>query len=117
VRLGPWLELRPHGVFFGTQVNIAFGSLPWFWTDGEKAFIVRGGASSNDLTAAIAYGFRCPWKLDGPWNPSTRYMIGVRLVASYTRSRDDASDWNASFGLEFEPVGALRYIAGIRSWY
>ena len=53
----------------------------------------------------------------GPWSDTSRYMIGVRLVASATRAIADPDDWAMSLGLEFEPVGALRYVAGIKSWY
>jgi hypothetical protein len=44
-------------------------------------------------------------------------MIGVRLVASATRATGDPDDWSMSFGIEFEPLGSLRYVGGIRSWY
>lgn len=117
VRLGPWLELRPHGTFVGAELNIAGGPLDMFWVDGEHVTSIRAGASMSDITAQLAYGYRCPWKIWGPWNPSTRYMIGVRFVGTFTQSRADSGDWNASLGLEFEPLGSLRYLAGIRSWY
>ena len=117
VRMGPWIELRPKGVFAGGELSIAGGDLDMFWNDGEKVYTVRAGSSMTDLTAAIAYGYRCPWKLWGPYNHATRYMIGVRLVASGTRNVADPNDWSMSLGLEFEPVGSLRYVAGIKSWY
>ena len=44
-------------------------------------------------------------------------MIGVRVVVSATRSLDDPRDWSATVGLEAEPIGALRYLLSIRSWY
>jgi hypothetical protein len=44
-------------------------------------------------------------------------MIGARLVASATRSVADPNDWAMSLGIEFEPVGAVRYVGGIKSWY
>ena len=44
-------------------------------------------------------------------------MIGVRIVAAATRSVIDPDDWSTSIGLEFEPIGSLRYLAAIRSWY
>jgi hypothetical protein len=117
VRLGPWLELRPHGTFVGGELSIAGKSLDMFMYDGEAVYNLRGGASASDWTAALAYGYRCPWKLWGPYNKATRYMIGARLVGSFTQSRSDPGDWNATIGLEFEPVGALRYVAAIKSWY
>ena len=44
-------------------------------------------------------------------------MIGVRVVASATRAIDDPRLWSATLGLETEPMGALRYLLGIRAWY
>ena len=32
-------------------------------------------------------------------------------------SLDDPRDWSVTGGLEVEPVGAIRYLLGIRSWY
>jgi hypothetical protein len=69
------------------------------------------------VTGAIALGYRCPWRLWGPYDPGTRYLIGVRLVASATRAMTNPNDWAMSFGFEFEPLGSLRYVGGIRSWY
>ncbi|NVB82779.1 MAG: hypothetical protein HOV81_30660 [Kofleriaceae bacterium] len=117
VRLGPWIELRPQGVFGGGEVSIAGDDLDLFWYRGERVYSLRAGSSMNDITGAFAFGYRCPWKLAGPYNRTTRYMIGVRIVASATRSIDDPEDFSMSLGLEFEPVGSLRYVAGIRSWY
>ena len=44
-------------------------------------------------------------------------MIGVGIVATVTQSRHDSHDWSALVGLELEPLGAVRYLLGIRSWY
>ncbi|HEY5949878.1 MAG TPA: hypothetical protein VIV40_30500 [Kofleriaceae bacterium] len=117
IRLGPWIELRPQGVFAGAEVSIAGSPLDMFWYEGERVYTVRAGSSMTDVTAAVAWGYRCPWKLWGPYNDTTRYMIGVRLVASATRAVADPNDWSMSLGLEFEPIGSLRYVAGIKSWY
>jgi hypothetical protein len=117
VRMGPWIELRPRGVFAGAEVSIAGRDLDMFWYGGEKVYTVRAGSSMTHVTGAFAYGYRCPWKLWGPYNSSTRYMIGVRLVASASRSVADPKDWSGSLGIEFEPIGSLRYVAGIKSWY
>jgi hypothetical protein len=46
-----------------------------------------------------------------------RYMIGGRIVASFTRALDNPNVWSGTLGIEFEPVGAIRYLFGIRSWY
>lgn len=117
VRLGPWIEVRTDGVFGGGELLVAGGPLHMFWFNGEHVFVARGGGNGTHVTGAIAYGYRCPWKLWGPWNKTTRYEIGVRFVASASRAIHDRDDWSMSFGLEFEPVGSLRYIAGIQSWY
>lgn len=117
VRLGPWVELRPDGVFGGGELSIAGSDLDMFWYKGEHVYTVRAGASPNQVTGAFALGYRCPWRLWGPYSRTSRYMIGVRLVASATRSTTDPDDWSMSFGLEFEPVGSLRYLGGIRPWY
>ena len=116
-RLGPWVELRPSGVFTGAELNIAGGPLNMFLYEGEHVYAVRVGSSTTDVTASLVYGYRCPWKLWGPYNHGTRYMIGARLVATATRSVSDPHDWSASFGIEFEPVGALRYVGAVKSWY
>lgn len=117
VRMGPWVELRTDGVFAGGELLVAGGPLHMFWYEGEHVFVARGGGNGTHVTGALAYGYRCPWKLWGPYNKTSRYEIGVRVVASATRAMADAKDWSMSFGLEFEPVGSLRYIAGIKSWY
>ena len=85
--------------------------------DGEAILALRAGGNRRVVTGAVAFGHLAPWRLLGPWSGATRYMIGVRLVASANRSLDDPRDWSATVGLEVEPVGALRYLLGIRSWY
>jgi hypothetical protein len=117
VRMGPWLELRPQGVFAGGELSIAGGDLDMFWYEGERVYTVRAGSSMTHVTGAVAVGYRCPWKLWGPYSSGSRYMIGARLVASATRSVADPNDWAMSLGIEFEPVGAVRYVGGIKSWY
>jgi hypothetical protein len=117
VRIGPFAELGPRGLFGGGELTIAGRPLDMFWFTGERVVVVRAGSNGSQITGAVALGYRCPWSLWGPWDNTSRYMIGVRLVASGTRSIDDADDWGISLGLEFEPIGALRYVGGIRSWY
>lgn len=117
VRMGPWVELRRKGVFAGGELNIAGDDIDMFWYRGERVWSIRAGSSMTDITGALAFGYRCPWKLWGPYHPGTRYMIGVRIVASATRAVADPDDWQMSLGLEFEPLGSLRYVGGIRSWY
>lgn len=117
VRLGPWIELRPDGVFGGGELSIAGSDLDMFWYEGERVWSIRAGSSTTHVTGALAFGYRCPWRLWGPYDHATRYMIGVRLVASATRAVADPDDWSMSVGLEFEPLGSLRYVGGIKSWY
>lgn len=117
VRLGPWVELRPDGVFGGGELSIAGRDLDMFWYEGERVWSVRAGSSMTHVTGALAFGYRCPWRLWGPYDRTTRYMIGVRLVASATRAVADPDDWSMSVGIELEPLGSLRYVGGIKSWY
>ncbi len=117
VRMGPWVELRPQDVFGGVELSIAGDDLDMFWYEGERVYTLRAGSSMTHVTGAFAYGYRCPWKLWGPYSKASRYMIGVRLVASVSRAVEDPKDWSGSLGIEFEPVGSLRYVAGIKSWY
>lgn len=116
-RVGPWIELRPTGVFTGGELSIAGAPLDMFMYEGERVYALRLGASTTDVTASLVFGYRCPWKLWGPYDHASRYMIGARLVATATRAVDDPQDWSASFGIEFEPVGALRYVGAVKSWY
>ncbi len=119
VRVGPWVEARALTIVGGAELQL--GGLPraldMFWYRGEGQLTVRVGGNASHGTAAIAYGYRAPWKLFGPWRGDTRYMIGVRFVATATRAHDDPRDWTAALGIEFEPIGALRYVFGVRSWY
>jgi hypothetical protein len=119
VRLGPWAEARTSSRPVG-GIELQLGGLPgdldmFFWT-GEGVLTLRAGANDQVVTGALSWGYRCPWNLRGGGG-TTLYMIGVRVVASYTRAIDDPHDWTATIGLETEPVGALRYLLGIRSWY
>jgi len=119
VRLGVWGELRGLEPIGGAEVVLTRvpKRLDMFLYDGQGVLALRGGGNHERGTAAIAYGYLAPWKLWGPWRGPTRYMIGVRAVATVTRAWDNPRDWSATIGLETEPVGALRYLLGIRSWY
>lgn len=119
VRVGPWVELRSDRIVGGGEVVVTGvpGKLDLFHWVGTGILAVRVGGTPDTGTAQIAYGYSAPWKLWGPWRGSSRYMIGARLVGTYTRAHDDPSDWQATLGVEFEPVGALRYVLGIRSLY
>jgi len=120
VRIGPWAEARTSSdAVIGGE--LVFGAVPrrleMFWYEGEGILILRGGGNRSVRTAAVSYGYRAPWNLFRPARGATRYMIGVRMVASVTQAVDDPNLWSATLGLETEPVGALRYLLGIRSWY
>lgn len=120
VRLGTWAEVRTSsGPVVGGE--LVLDALPrhldLFQFDGEGTLQVRAGGNAHVGTAALAYGYLAPWSLSGPWEGASRYMIGVRLVVSATRSLDDPHDWSATVGLEVEPIGALRYLMSIRAWY
>jgi hypothetical protein len=116
-RFGAWAELRGTQGFAGAELVLsgAPGSIDMFLYRGEGVLVARAGVGpEHQTTAALAYGYRCPWKLWGPYSHATRYEIGVRVVGNVTRSPDE---WSATVGLEVEPVGAIRYLLGIRSWY
>ncbi|HUQ02645.1 MAG TPA: hypothetical protein VM261_09135 [Kofleriaceae bacterium] len=120
VRIGPWAEVRTSSdAVVGGELMIAGAprKLDMFWYEGEGVLIARLGRNREIMTAAVSYGYRAPWKLWGPWRGKTRYMIGVRVVGSWTRAVENPELWSATVGLETEPVGALRYLLGIRSWY
>jgi len=119
-RLGPWVEIRnAKEVVTGLELQLAASprDLRMFFYDGEGVWSLRAGASSKSMTAAVAWGYRCPWVMFSDAPKATRYMIGARIVASFARDMDDANIWSGTLGIEFEPVGALRYLAGIQSWY
>jgi hypothetical protein len=120
VRLGTWAEVRTSsGPVVGGE--LVLDALPrhldLFQFAGDGTLQVRAGGNAHVVTAALAYGYLAPWSLFGPWEGASRYMIGVRLVVSATRSLEDPYDWSATVGLEAEPIGALRYLMSIRSWY
>ena len=119
VRFGLWGELRGTELFGGGQLVVTGvpEKLDMFLYNGEGVLMLRAGGNPDRGSAAIAYCYLAPWKLWGPWTGPTRYMIGVRFVATYTRAWENPRDWSATFGIEAEPVGALRYLLGIRSWY
>lgn len=135
VRLGAWVELRGLEPFAGGELVVTRvpKRLDLFLYEGHGILAMRVGASATRVTATIAYGYLAPWKLEGPCRvrffdiatgvceprpPSTtRYMVGVRLVATVTRAIDAPRDWSVTLGIETEPLGALRAMLAIRPWY
>lgn len=116
-RIGAWAELRGRQGFGGAELIItgAPRSIDMFLYQGEGVLALRGGIGPDQQqTAALAYGYRCPWKMFGDAPRSTRYEIGARIALTVTRS---PTEWSSTLGIELEPVGALRYLLGIRSWY
>jgi hypothetical protein len=137
-RLGAWAELR------GLSAGDAFAGgelvltrvpkrVDMFLYEGHGILALRAGRSTTHATAAIAYGYVAPYWLEGPCKErfygietgvcaprperTTRYMAGVRVVASVTRALDDPHAWSATIGVEFEPVATLRMLLVARSWY
>jgi hypothetical protein len=120
LRFGPWAEVRTSsGPMLGGQLVLTArpAKLDLFLYEGEGQWMVRAGGNTELVTGAVAWGYRAPWDLFRAPRGSSRYMIGVRVVATATRSIDDPSRWSATLGLEAEPLGALRYLLGIRAWY
>ncbi len=120
VRFGPWVEGRTSsGPLLGGELVLTArpAKLDLFWYQGEGAWTLRAGGNRDVVTGAVAWGYRAPWDLFHPSHGRSRYMIGVRVVASATRAIDDPRLWSATVGLETEPMGALRYLLGIRAWY
>lgn len=120
LRIGPWVEVRGlHDIVAGGEIVLQRvpKSIDMFFYKGQGVLMLRGGANTEHVTAQVAYGYLAPWKLFDAARGETRYTIGVRFVASYTRDIADPHAWIATIGLEAEPVGALRYLLGIRSWY
>lgn len=118
-RLGAWAGLHDLEPMVGAEVQLTGRprDLDLFFYNGEGVWTLRAGGGRDHMTAALAWGYRCPWKLWGPYSKRTRYEIGPRITLMATRAYVDPKDWTATLGLEVEPVGALRYLLGIKSWY
>ncbi len=118
LRVGPWVELRSWGLpLVGGEVTALPGSLDLFFYKGSSAITLRAGANPDVRSAQLGLAYRAPWDLFGPRPRASRYVIGVGLVATITQNRIDPKDWSALVGIELEPLGAIRYLLGIRSWY
>jgi hypothetical protein len=119
LRVGPWAEFRSWGLpLVGGELNLVGPrKLDLFFYEGQGITSLRVGGNPHLITAQIGFGYQARWNLFGEKPRGSSYMIGVRAVATATQSRYDKHDWSASVGLEFEPVGATRYLLGIRSWY
>lgn len=117
-RIGAWAELRGWELpIAGGELLVIPGDLDLFFYKGKGAISLRGGGNPDVWTGQLGVHYRAPWDLFGDRPRSSRYMIGVGFVATATQSRHDPHDWSATLGLELEPLGAIRYLLGIRSWY
>lgn len=117
-RVGVFAEL--HGweaPVLGGELTFIPGDLDLFFYKGKSAVTLRAGASPTVLTAQFGLAYRAPWDLFTSRPRSNRYMIGVGVYVNATQSRIDPHDWSSTLGIEFEPLGAIRYLLGIRSWY
>lgn len=119
LRVGPYLELGGAETTVGAELVVtrAPANLDLFHYRGQGAATLRVGAGAERVSAAATWGYRAPWRLWGPHDRTTRYLIGARVVAAVSVARDDARDWSATVGLELEPAGALRYLLAVSSWY
>ncbi len=117
-RIGAWVELRGWDTpLVGGELTLLPGNLDLFQYKGNSAVTLRAGGNPTQLTASLALSYRAPWDLFGDQPRRSRYMIGTGLVTTVTQSRFDPHDWSATVGIDFEPLGAIRYLLGIRSWY
>lgn len=140
-RVGPFVEVASAtfaGVSAASGVELFFGALPrplrMFYYPGEGALSVRVGAgwtwrdalpgatSAPLATVTVAYGYRAPFSLrefSSEWSdePDTRaparYMLGARLWVNTTMDLAAPLTWQVTAGVEFEPVGAFRYLFGV----
>lgn len=118
IRIGPWIELRDWGLpIVGGEVTVLASKLDMFWYEGKAAITARAGGNPDARTAQLGVFYRAPWDLFGRQPRGSRYIIGAGVIATVTQNRHDPHDWSATVGVELEPVGALRYLLGIRSWY
>jgi len=140
-RLGPFVEASTAtfaSVAAVSGVEFSFGALPrplrMFYYPGEGALSVRvgagwtwrdaqpGAASTPIASLTLAYGYRAPFSLreySSEWSrePDTRdaarYMLGARLWVNTTVDLAAPHAWQVIGGVEFEPVGAFRYLFGL----
>ncbi|MEZ4408106.1 MAG: hypothetical protein R3A52_16765, partial [Polyangiales bacterium] len=142
VRLGPFVEVSTAS-FDGVQtvggVEFFVGAIPrplrMFYFSGEGAFSARLGAgwawrdvgfvdarSAPVASLTLSYGYRAPFSLrnlesyrspDPEKRATARYMIIARVWVGASVDLTGASAWQLTGGLEFEPVGAFRYLLGV----
>lgn len=142
LRLGPFVEVTTAtfagvGAYGGVEVFV--GAVPrplrMFYYSGEGVFSARLGAgwawrggdlpgagSTPSASVTFTYGYRCPFSLREYENQYSevpdrraagRYMIGARLWVGAAVDLRDGPAWQVTGGIEFEPVGAFRYLLGL----
>ena len=95
LRLGPWVELRTSSdAMIGGELQITGlpRKLDMFWYEGRGVLALRAGGNRDLATAAVSYGYQAPWDLMHPRHGATRYMIGVRVVATATQAVDEVRE-------------------------
>jgi hypothetical protein len=113
LRLGAWAEARTTSepVLGGELILEGLPPHPYSSDiGGSGGFVLRAGGNAQVITGAIGFGYVGSMPRTDPWISWARHEIGVRVVASMTRSVDDPRDWSATVGLELDPIGALAYI-------
>lgn len=141
-RWGPWVrgqtsDFKTHSAHGGLELYL--GGLPnklrmFHYTGEGYALVQLGGGwtggragSRPTLSATVTWGYRAPFRLWkrlscdratfdrdlGARRAASRYMIGARLYTSAQADPNDLGYWQWTGGLEFEPVGALRYLLGM----
>jgi hypothetical protein len=141
-RLGPFVEAAT-ATFASVQavggVELFLGAIPrplrMFYYSGEGVFTARLGAGwawrEHDVADArstpiasltLTYGYRAPFSLrdyrdelvpELEMQSAMRYMTGARLWVGTTVDLNGTPGWQVSGGIEFEPVGAFRYLLGL----
>jgi hypothetical protein len=111
VRLGAWGEVRTSsGPVLGGELLVhGLPPHPDVFRIDSGGLVLRGGGNAHVFTTAIGYGYVGTWSGRDDWT-GRHYLVGVRLVASMTRSVDDARDWSATLGVELEPIAAVSYV-------
>jgi hypothetical protein len=113
LRLGTWAELRTtSGPVLGGELIVAgFPRHPSTGDfDGSGGLVLRAGGNGSVVTGAIGFGYTGSWSRTDPWISWARHAVGVRVVASMTRS---STEWSTTFGVELEPIGAVQALVGL----
>jgi hypothetical protein len=109
LRLGAWGEARTtSGPVAGGEVVLE--DLPPHWKDSAGSLVLRLGANTRVVTAALGVGFVGAQPSSDPWIRWARHVVGARVVLSVNRAIDEPHDWSATVGLEVEPIGAIRAV-------